>query len=72
MIKKNMYRYIGENGVIDSTILLPDAKHIKRLRLIAEKNKVLTDGIKTAKVIDIFAIDFDNWYEIDENLVKQD
>lgn len=72
MIKKKMYRYIGENGVLDTIILIPDAKHIKRYRLIAEENKLLTNGIKITKMIDIFATDLEEWYEIDDPSVKKD
>ena len=35
-------------------------------RLIADEDKVLTDGELTVKSIDIFVEDLDKWTEIDE------
>lgn len=66
MIKKNLYRYVGRNGIITSLVLLEDAKFYPMFRLIADEGKILinTDGVKTNS-IDIFAEDIDNWTEVD-------
>ena len=65
MIKKNLYRYVGRNGIITSLVFLDDAKYYPMYRLIANENKILTDGqIKTPSV-DIFVEDLDKWTEID-------
>ena len=66
MIKKDLYRYIGRNGIITSLILLDDAKYYPMYRLIAGEGKVLTNGELKVKSIDIFAEDLGKWAEIDE------
>lgn len=66
MTKKNLYRYVGRNGIITSLVYLEDAKFFPMFRLIADENKVLTDGIVKIKSVDIFADDLDQWQEIDE------
>lgn len=66
MIKKDLYRYTGRNGIITSLVHLEDAKFFPMYRLIADEGKVLTDGEVTLKSIDIFAEDLGKWTEIDE------
>lgn len=66
MTKKNLYRYVGRNGIITSLVYLEDAKFFPMFRLIADENKILTDGIVKIKSVDIFADDLDQWQEIDE------
>lgn len=66
MIKKNLYRYIGRNGIITSLVLLDDAKHYPMYRLFADEGKMLTDGEIKIKSIDIFVEDLEKWSEIDE------
>ena len=66
MIKKDLYRYTGRNGIITSLVHLEDAKFFPMYRLIADEGKVLTNGEVTLKSIDIFAEDLGNWTEIDE------
>lgn len=66
MIKKNLYRYIGRNGIITSLVHLEDAKFYPMLRLIADENKILvnSDGIQV-KSVDIFTDELNEWHEID-------
>ena len=59
MTKKNLYRYVGRNGIITSLVYLEDAKFFPMFRLIADENKLLTDGIVKTKSVDIFADDLD-------------
>ena len=66
MIKKDLYRYIGRNGIITSLVHLEDAKFYPMYRLIADEGKMLTDGELIVKSIDIFAEDLGKWTEIDE------
>ena len=66
MIKKDLYRYIGRNGIITSLVHLEDAKYYPMYRLIADEGKMLTDGELTVKSIDIFAEDLSKWTETDE------
>ena len=65
MIKKDLYRYVGRNGIITSLVHLDDAKYYSMYRLIAEEGKMLTDGEQVIKSIDIFAEDLGKWTEID-------
>lgn len=67
MIKKDLYRYVGRNGIITSLVYLDDVKYYPMYRLIADEGKVLTDGEQKVKAIDIFAEDLGKWAEIDEN-----
>ena len=41
-------------------------KVIKRLRLVADEGKILTDGDFRGYVVDISEIDKGNWYEEDD------
>ena len=66
MIKKELYRYVGRNGIITSLVHLDDAKYYPMYRLIAEEDKVLTDGEQVVSSIDIFAEDLGKWTEIDD------
>ena len=69
MIKKDLYRYTGRNGIITSLVHLEDAKYYPMYRLIADEGKVLTDGELTVKSIDIFAEDLGKWTEIEEGQI---
>jgi hypothetical protein len=66
MIKKDLYRYVGRNGIITSLVHLDDAKYYPMYRLLADEGKILTDGEQKVKAIDIFAEDLGKWTEIDE------
>jgi hypothetical protein len=66
MIKKDLYRYVGRNGIITSLVHLDDAKFYPMYRLIADEGKVLTDGEQVVKSTDIFAEDLGKWTEIEE------
>lgn len=66
MVKKNLYRYTGRNGIITSLVHLEDAKFFPMYRLIADEGKMLTNGEVVVKSIDIFAEDLGNWTEIDK------
>ena len=66
MIKKNLYRYIGRNGIITSLVHLEDAKFYPMFRLIADDGKILTNGDQKLKSVDIFTEDFDKWTEVDD------
>lgn len=66
MIKKDLYRYTGRNGIITSLVHLEDVKYYPMYRLIADEGKVLTDGELVVKSIDIFAEDLGKWTEIDD------
>lgn len=65
MTKKDLYRYTGRNGIITSLVHLDDIKYYPMYRLIADEDKILTDGELKVKSIDIFAEDLGKWTEID-------
>ena len=69
MIKKDLYRYTGRNGIITSLVHLDDAKFYPMYRLIADEGKVLTDGELIVKSIDIFAEDLSKWTEIEDGQI---
>jgi hypothetical protein len=66
MKKIKMYRYIGLNGTLTTYILLDGVKHTVRYHLSADEGKLLTDGDKKAKIVEIDAENLDNWYEIND------
>ena len=67
MTKKNLYRYIGRNGIITSLVHLDDAKFYPMFRLIADADKILTNGVITTKAVDVFPDEIDQWQEILDN-----
>lgn len=69
MIKKDLYRYTGRNGIITSLVHLEDTKYYPMYRLIADEGKMLTDGELIVKSIDIFAEDLSKWNEIEEGQI---
>ena len=69
MIKKDLYRYIGRNGIITSLVHLENAKYYPMYRLIADEDKLLTDGELKVKSIDIFAEDLSKWTEIEDGQI---
>lgn len=66
MIKEIYYTYLGSNGTITSPVLLPDMHHVKKVKLIADKNKMLTnkDGV-LLKTVMTTEEEISNWTEID-------
>lgn len=64
MTKQEIYTYLGENGTIDSTIYLPGVNKVTKYRLIADDDKLLTNGIITTKARVVTERDLSNWYEI--------
>ena len=64
MTKHKIYRYLGRNGIITTPILLEGTDPILMYRLIADGNKILTDGINFTRTIDVFPDELENWREI--------
>ena len=64
MRKELLYTYLGTNGTITSPIHLEDIYYVRKLKLIADKGKVLTNGdVETYSVI-IAEDELDKWREI--------
>ena len=67
MTKEVIYVYLGTNGIIQSPIHLEDIYYIRKCRLWADKNKVLTKDNKTyVRTIIIPEEDIDNWIEVED------
>ena len=69
MTVKNLYRYMGINGILDSLIHLPDIPHILRYRLIADQGKVLKNNVSNyvTRAIDVNTEEeVLEWQEINE------
>ena len=65
MQKVKLYRYEEANGMVTIT---PDARLTKdppeRMRLIADENCILTNGVIETPAIDVMLDEVDLWYEI--------
>ena len=66
MIKETMYKYIGRNGSITSSVKLINVDPIPMIYLKASKGKILTNGQQKVYSILVFADEADDWYEIEE------
>lgn len=67
MKKNKIYRYLGRNGMITTPVLLEGVTPIIMYRLIADNNKILTNGtIKTTQV-DVFEDELNDWHEINND-----
>ncbi len=66
MIKEKIYTYLGVNGTITSPVYLEGIYSIKKIRLIANKNKILTDGSQRISSIIVPEDEVENWTEIDK------
>lgn len=66
MVKQQMYRYLGRNGNVTTTIKLEDIPPISMIELKAEKGKVLTNGIQKVRSIIIFEDELSEWKEIED------
>lgn len=64
MKKTEMYRYIGLNGTLVTYILLEGINHSLRYHLVADEGKILTDGTRYARVVEIEASDLSKWREV--------
>ena len=66
MKKELLYTYLGTNGTITSHVHLEDIYYVRKLKLTADKGKILVNGnFKTYSTI-IAEEDFDKWEEISE------
>lgn len=66
MIKQNIYRYLGRNGIITSKVLLDGINYILLKELRADSGKILTNGERQTRSVIVDVEDVDNWYEIEE------
>lgn len=66
MTKKKMYRYSGRNGILTTSILLDDIKHILVYELKASSGKILTNGEIFTYTIIVEEEELADWREIDD------
>lgn len=64
MVKQEIYTYLGENGIINSTIYLPGISKVVKYRLTADEDKLLTNGTIVVKTQIVSERDLPNWYEV--------
>ena len=64
MTKKNMYRYLGRNGILTTHILLDGINHIPMVELIAGPGHILTNGTVLVYTVIVEKDQIDQWREI--------
>ena len=66
MKKIPLYRYMGLNGILDTTILLEDTPYTLRYRLIADDGCDLFNSIsaKNALIAEAYEDSVDEWKEV--------
>ena len=64
MKQGKVYRYLGRNGMVTTPILIEGANAITMYRLIADADKVLTNGNHNVNTVDVFEDELNNWFEI--------
>lgn len=60
----NLYRYERENGGITVSPNKPNGEYTEMFRLVADKGKLLTDGVNRCLCADVESPE--GWAEIDE------
>ena len=65
MEKTTIYTYLGTNGVINSPVHLEGIYSVKKIRLKAEKGKVITkDGVNFFNSVVVPENEVDQWFEM--------
>ena len=66
MKKIPLYRYMGLNGILDTTILLEDTPYTLRYRLIADNGYYLFNSTtaKKALIAEVYEDSVDEWKEV--------
>lgn len=68
MTKTPIYRYLGENGLVECTVLIPGAQYVKMLELLRDEGMLLTrDDKYFYNRIVIPANEENLWYEVKDN-----
>lgn len=63
---RKIYKYIGQNGTITSSVLLNNINKIDMYYLIADEKKFLTNGQYKKRSVEILVEDLEQWIEIDD------
>ena len=61
---RKLYKYIGRNGSVTTTILLDDAKYIPLVELRAEPGYVLKNNDVTKQSVVVYIDDAELWNEV--------
>lgn len=64
MTKTILYQYMGTNGTLTTPIHLEDVYYIRKVQLVADKGKILTNGIVYKNMITIPEEDEVLWKEV--------
>lgn len=68
MTKTPIYRYLGENGLVESTVLIPGAQYVKMLELLRDEGMLLTRDDKYFYNRIVIPVNEENlWYEVKDN-----
>lgn len=67
MTKIVLYQYLGTNGTITSPVHLEDVYYVRKLKLIADAGKILTNGSSYKNVVIIPEEDESKWTEVVNN-----
>ena len=67
MTKTILYHYLGTNGTITSPIHLEDVYYIRKFKLIADKDKILTNGKIFHRMVIIVKEDVNLWKKVHYN-----
>lgn len=66
MTKQNIYTYLGVNGIITSPVYLEGIYSIKKVQLMADTGKILTNGQTKISSITVPEDEVSNWTEINK------
>ena len=64
MKKSILYQYLGTNGTILSPVFLEGAYCVKKIQLLAEKGRLLTNGTEYKISVIIPEGEVKNWKEV--------
>lgn len=64
MTRTPIYRYLGTNGVIESPVHLEDIYYIPLVKLVADKDKILTNGRTKKLAVTVPLREEAEWKEI--------
>ena len=66
MKKLKVYKYYSDNGVVVTSIDLEIGNPIISFRLIADTDKILTNGEKREEVVEVPEEEISNWQEVEK------
>lgn len=64
MKKSILYQYLGTNGTILSPVFLEGAYCVKKIQLLAEKDRLLTNGTEYKISVIVPEGEVENWKEV--------